>query len=372
MPRRAKGPRLYLRRRSGRAPVWVILDSGKPELSTHCGEADGDEAQRRLAQYITEKYEPPKTAGKLAKTLIADVVNVYLREHAPKTADGGAWVSYMLAPILDHWGVKSLAAINAAACDLYVAKRLKSVGSDQTPRHELSCLRAAIHHYHANYGPLDAVPVVTLPAKAQARMDYWLTRKQVADRLRVARKNPRTRHIARLLLIGIYTGTRPGAILGLRWMPSTTGGWVDLESETLHRKAIGGRVSKKRAPAVRIHRRLLPWLKRWKAADEARGVTYVVHYQGRRAVDVRNSWRRIAGDREDGPHILRHTCVTWLLQSGVDIYEVSGFTGMSVAMIAATYGHHHSDHQQAAARADGRRAQVLPKTSVNSDRTNRQ
>ena len=44
---------------------------------------------------------------------------------------------------------------------------------------------------------------------------------------------PQTRHVARMLLIGIYTGTRPGAILALRWLPSIDAGWFDLDAGVL-------------------------------------------------------------------------------------------------------------------------------------------
>ena len=43
-------------------------------------------------------------------------------------------------------------------------------------------------------------------------MDYFLTRKDMADRIRAARRNPKAKHLVRALLIGIYTGTRPGAV----------------------------------------------------------------------------------------------------------------------------------------------------------------
>jgi hypothetical protein len=57
-----------------------------------------------------------------------------------------------------------------------------------------------------------------------SRVDYFLTRDEVAARIRAARKSKRTHHIARMLLIGWYTGTRPGATLALRWVPSSDGG----------------------------------------------------------------------------------------------------------------------------------------------------
>ena len=59
MPRRAKGPRLYLRGREGRGAVWVILGLGA-EISTGCSEGDREGAERELSRRIAEKYEAPR------------------------------------------------------------------------------------------------------------------------------------------------------------------------------------------------------------------------------------------------------------------------------------------------------------------------
>jgi integrase len=383
MPRPAKGARLVLRpgRRDRRA-IWVIVDRGQ-ETSTGCGESDRAGADIALARYLTEKYEPPKTGGRLSKTTVADVVNLYLSEHGPETADKGAWIGWMATPILEWWGEKTLSEVNKSTCGQYVRWRTVQKVTDQTARHELKTLRAAIRYYHAStYGPLDAVPVITLPPKAPRRIDYWLTRKQVADRIRAARRIGRCQHIIRLLLIGVYSGTRPGAMLALRWIPSTAGGWIDLESETLHRRATGRGESKKRQPPVRIHRRLLPHLKRWKAQDEKKvegqpPITYVVHYFGGRVASVKKAWKAVAKEAgqkgKDGPHICRHTAATWQMQAGTDLYEAAGYLGMSPETLWNVYGHHSPAFQTRAANAAGRRLPPVkpPVIDMNAERTNR-
>lgn len=382
MPRKREQPRLYLRKRPGRSPIWVILGLG-PEKSTGCGEGDVEGAQREFARLIAEKYEPPKTGGDLKRTSVSDVVNVYLRERAPKTA-APKKVAYLAGGILEWWGDKVLADIRAKTCDDYVAwrtaqKRKRRRGglvSDQTARHELNLLSTAISYYHANYGPLTAIPVVTMPPMKGARVDYYLTRKEVADRIRAARRLRKCKHVIRALLIGIYTGTRPGAAQRLHWIPSTNGGWFDLDSGILHRRAEGEIESNKRQTPCRIHNRLLPWLRRWYRQDMIEGVRrrkqegdsrvyervqvpYVIHYAGRPIEKLRRSWKSVAiaagHDGEDGPHIMRHTCCTWLLQSGVSIHETAGYVGMSQKVVENTYGHHSPDFQGHAAQADGRR-----------------
>jgi len=198
---------------------------------------------------------------------------------------------------------------------------------------------------------------VTLPPKAAQRKDYWLTREEVATRIRAARKSPHTAHVARVLLIGVYTGTRPGAILDLNWLASPSGGWFDLDACVLHRHGPNARHSKKHQPPARIHTRLVPHLVRWRANDVSRGITSVIHYRGLPVKKLRRSWKTVAklASRNDAPHIVRHTAATWQMQAGTNLYEAAGYLGMSPETLWETYGHHHPDFQSEAARAVGKK-----------------
>lgn len=384
MSRPAKGPRLYLRGRKGSQAYWVILDSGG-EFGTGCSAGDRSGAEKALADYLTEKHAPAKATDRLERLFVADIMNIYLKEQGPKTADKGTWLGHMATPVIEWWGSagKTLADVKKAACDEYVAWRIKQGVSNQTARHELIQLRAGINHFHEAHGPLPAVPVVSLPPEAAPRLDYFLTRKQAAERIRAARRHGHTKHVARLILIGVYTGTRPGAICALSWLPATVGGWFDLEREILYRRAPRNRsAGKKRYPPVRIHRRLLPHLRRWKRLDlenkqkdgsKGEPITHVIHYYGKPVKRVHRAWNGVAEaaghaklkglyrnktrqiEVVDGPHICRHTCATWLMQSKVDLNEAAGYLGMTPETLWETYGHHHPDFQDEAAKASGRR-----------------
>jgi integrase len=271
-------------------------------------------------------------------------------------------------PILKWWAGKKLSDINKSNCRRFVEWRTAQTYrgrhiSDQTARHNLKTLRAAIRWYHGEHGPLPSIPAVSLPPMAPQRKDYWLTRTEVAARVRAARKSPLTHHVARALLIGVYTGTRPGAIFALKWLATPMDGWFDLESAVLHRRGIKARQSRKRQPPARIHAKLLPHLRRWRDADLARGIMSVVHFQGEQISMLRRSWSsvaRLAGaTRKDGPHIMRHTAATWQMQAGTDIYQAAGYLGMSAETLLEVYGHHHPDFQRDAARATGRRTRGL-------------
>jgi hypothetical protein len=107
MPRKSKGPRLYLRQSRSSGNWWVILD-GKSERGTGCREPDLGQAERELARYIAEKYQPARRAvDRLDQILIADVVNIYLKERAPHTANP-SFIAATAEPILTWWGTKAL------------------------------------------------------------------------------------------------------------------------------------------------------------------------------------------------------------------------------------------------------------------------
>ena len=152
---------------------------------------------------------------------------------------------------------------------------------------------------------------------------------------------------------------------------STIGrGHVDLDRGVFYRRAIGRRQTKKRQPPVRLPPRLLAHLRRWKRLGLSRKT--VIEWNGAPVQSVRKGFEaavKAAGlDVDVTPHILRHTCATWLMQNGVDLWDAAGFLGMTVQQLETTYGHHHPDFQREAAEALG--GQNGERNTVNKKRRN--
>lgn len=287
--------------------------------------------------------------------MIADVVSLYLKERGPHVRRPD-FLAHTASPIIDWWGDKRLADIRGVTCRQYVTWRTAQGVSDQTARHDLKTLRAAINHYHREYGPLDAVPAVTLPARADPRSRY-LTRSEAAQLLWAAR---RTEHLRRFILLGLYTGTRKGALLGLKWTTGLRSGWIDVDHGILYRKGAGERSTAKAQPPCQIPGRLLAHARRWRDRDLGQQIGSVVHVKGTPVASIKRSWvtaRRAAGLSADVvPHTLRHTCVTWMLRAGVPAWTVAGFVGMTVEMIDRVYGHHAQGSPRERVNADGTKA----------------
>jgi integrase len=277
------------------------------------------------------------------------VLRLYAIDKAPNTARPKETAS-RIAELLDHFGERTLAAVTGAECRSYASRRSQSAA-----RRQLEDLRAAIKHYH-NEGFLESCPAVVLPEKGVAR-ERWLTRQEAARliwsawRAQEKQRGERTRkwtgrHLARFILVALYTGTRAGAICSASWDQ------FNLEAGVFHRRKDGERETKKRRPPVKIAGRLLPHLQRWKRM----GGDHPVEWQGKPVKRVSKSFAVAAATAKlkgVSPHVMRHTAATWLMQAGVDLGEAAQFLGMTTQVLENTYWHHHPDFQSNAAHAIG-------------------
>lgn len=329
MPRRAKGPRLYL---DPKRRVWVIRD-GARFVRTGCGAGDSEGAEKLLAQYIGHKYRPTPTGT----PMIAAVLAAYGSEIAPHRATAKD-LGYVIGGLLDWWGEKPASDVTARNCREYAATKPASSAA-----RDLKIMRAALNHWSREYGQIIPPPVVWTPAPGQAR-ERWLTRKEAARLLSAARRH---QHLRRLIVLGLYTGSRPGVILGLQWDQ------LDLDKGEMIRTRDGAKTySNKRAPAVRLGKRILGHLKRWKRLD-GDAVKYLCHFDGKRVDAPHTAWKQaVKRAKLPGkvtPHTLRHTRATWLMQAAIDSWQAAGALGMTVRTLESVYGHHHPNWQKDAA-----------------------
>lgn len=379
MPPRSKGARLWLRpdRRNaaGRIiarSVWVIIDGGRHH-ATGCFAHDIAAAEGRLAAYLREKHRPERRLRDIDAIPIADVLAIYLGDCAPAEAADPAGLKRFvgrIARLNEFFGGRMLGDVNGALCRDFVALRKRTGGA----RRDLEDLRAAIN-YHREQGFHRSEVAVWLPPRGPART-RWLTRDEAARLIwtcwryretQTIHRGPRKgeklttdrrplRHLARFLLLGLYTGTRAAAIAAASPIRAEGRSWVDLEAGIFYRLAEGARATAKRQPPAPIPPRLLAHLRRWARTT---GSGHFVEWNGKPVKSVKTGFGRaaeLAGLGDDvTPHTLRHTAVTWLLQAGVSIWETAGFVGMSPAMIEKVYGHHSPDHLTEAAHKIGYR-----------------
>ena len=370
MPARAKGVRLYLRRArdndSERIARWVIID-GQREISTGRPASDLAGAEEALSRYIGETRlasAAKQGARSPAHIEIADVLALYGRDVAYKHARPHETAA-RIERLNQWWGAKRLSAVHGPNCRAYAKFR----GNAGAARRELEELRAAINH-HREEGLCAEIVAVSLPEKGPSR-ERWCTRDEIAAllfnawRYREHQKGIATdrrsrRHVARFILVALYTGTRASAACAAALQPTEGHGWIDLERGIFYRRPMGARETKKRRPPVPLPDRLLAHLRRWKR----RGQKFAVEFNGEPIKDVDKAFRRnaeAAGLEDVTPHVLRHTAATWLMQNGADKWEAAEYLGMTEETLDRVYVHHHPDYLSSPRRAfDKRRPKVAP------------
>jgi hypothetical protein len=229
MSRPIKPARLWLeptrRRATGtiRPAVWVILDRGT-KRSTGCAADDRVGAEAVFERYLAEKRlgeitEQPDRGTDPAAVYVADALALYAAEKMkPRlTPQRTREFEAKVANLGGHLGALTLNQLDAAVCTRYTRTR----GTDAAARRELEDLRAAVTYYCKRKRIPNPAEIV-LPERGDAR-DRWLSREEAAKLIWAAWRMRQTwkgqpsyratgKHIARFILVALYTGTRAGAI----------------------------------------------------------------------------------------------------------------------------------------------------------------
>jgi integrase len=323
-----------LRRHQGR-DAWYIYDARR-RISTGCADRAGAEAV--LAAYLKEKDRP-----QLPVISIAAILERYLADRRALAIPGLARLEYAHKPLERILGAKPPEAMTAAECRRYAVRRRKEDVVDATIRTELQALRAALRWAaEPERSYIATPPKIEMPAKPEARV-RWLTRAEAGKLLAACKAH----HIRLFVTLALHTGARSGAVLALTWDR------VDLERRLVDYREPGRTATRKRRVPARINDTLLAALTEAKALATTE---YVIEWAGGPVARIAHAFRdtaKRAGLSGVTPHVLRHTAVTWMMQAGVDPWQVSGLAGMTLEMVQQVYGHHHPDYLKDAASALG-------------------
>ncbi|WP_349434312.1 hypothetical protein [Pararhizobium sp. A13] len=364
MPRYRKEPYLYKRtaRRDGNGKqthkATFIIRDGKDEIPTRCGLADVERARQILRDYIVQKYadKPLKKGLDEESVFVADLLRHYLEANKDWIeAMNGAnrrWTIKQFARLNDFWGGLTVDQVNKANSKKYQENRKPNAA-----RQELVILRAVIN-FGASEGKVKLALQhnYALPPKPQPRMHY-LSLKEAIALYKAARRRQHTfngvvthrvaEHVARFIVFALMTGTRSERISKASFHEEAGRPWIDLENGIFYRRADQEHeIYNKRADPIRIPDRLLRLLRKWYRLDKRDGVPgyqYLIHYDGR-SVDCRKAFYTLKKivfteerARKINRHVLKHTCVTWLLQEGTTVDEVAAYVSTTPEVIRKVY-----------------------------------
>ena len=218
-------PRLKLRRaRKGRHALWVIKNR-ECEISTGARQSERGKAEIALANYLVKNRQPTFGDGHPDQVLIGDCLAVYCEKHGPTIArpDGLALEVERLA---EFFGDRLVSEVTEQLCNAYVDWRCA-----QTDKRATVNTGRAHQAVNCQAGAGDAFGRAQLVLPQQAprstggrqasqvaeRRERYLKRQEVAALLWAVlgfnRDGTRNRfrinrHLARFILIALYTGTR--------------------------------------------------------------------------------------------------------------------------------------------------------------------
>ena len=308
---------------------------------------DANEAQRRYLAFLLEGLNAPSGGG----LTVRSALDSYLREHVgldPETrapiagaagvADGyRQWIS--AKHLRGHWGDTPLSSIGIPACRQYRDHRARCTppAGPSTVRRELNVLVAAANHA-TRWKRLSAgqAPQIELPPHAPVEDAKFYTREELRAIIAEASKSPDPR-LRAFIILAYATGARRKSIERLQK------GQVDLDQRRLALTPPGKTRTRKRAPLVPISdemavelRRLLLWS--GKSPYLFRDPGYDVHRTFARACVA------VGVKDRTGPHVLRHSRATHMLQDGAKVWDVAKLLGDTMETVERVYGHHCPDY----------------------------
>lgn len=346
---------------------WSIRwreDGRKREKATGLPVEDRAGAERILAEFLLEwsarQNAAPGSAMRPDKMTCGQVLTIYAQEHVPTTA-APERIGWAMKALSFYWSNVLVSDVRGETCRRYAAsrvttRRIPGTAEHQTVpiaaatiRRELGVLAAALG-YCAKEGHITAAaPKVWLPEAPPPRETH-LSRSEVAALIRAARQDRRTRwHLPLFVLVGYYTGRRKDAILSLQWSPNAEGGFVDLKSGFIDFRPAGRAETAKRRGKLQVPERLLRFLRYARQRTERYVFEYGVPSNRRRVQDVKRGFATAAAaagldPKLVTPHVLRHTCLSYLANSGVPMFQAAAWVDVTMDTAERVYIHHDGRH----------------------------
>lgn len=310
MPRASADGRPTLKRRSGR-DVWHIYrraDGRAQWIST--GTGDESEARRILADFEADLNR----AGPVVT--VADALDAYLADREGKVM-ALKRLHEAAKPLRDELGDLRLDQINATRIRRYREDRGVAPG---TLQREENTLKAALN--------LAGHKVQWAPPKGQRTRERFLTREE-GQLLIASAVEP---HVRLFILLALTTGARKGAILDLTWDR------VSFDPPRVDYNVPGRAITVKRRGIVPFGPQVAEALE---TARQLAVTDSVIEYAGKRVTVLQGGFRAAVGRAKLGsdvtPHVLKHTCVSWLASAGIPLEQARDLTATDERTLIRVY-----------------------------------
>lgn len=299
--------------------------------SVSTGTKERAEADKFLDQWLAGRAAP-KSDG----PTIGAILNAYLDAKQEKASYGSLKaIANQLRP---QFGNLRAGHVTQPLINAYAKRRQLQRRSNSTIVSDLLILRAACNWAVKSKVEGAEKVVFEMPVRRSKPRERWLT-KDEGKRLEEACIAP---HLRLFVIIGLTTAARMEAILTLKWEQ------VDFVGNRID---FGEGDGNKRRAVVPINKKLRAALL---DAHGAATCKRVIEFGGHHVTDIRTGLHaacRRAGIERIGAHVLRHTAISWMVQSGIPTARIARYAGTTEKMVSDVYGKHDPEYLHDAAAA---------------------
>jgi len=300
---------------------------------------DRQAARRVLAKFKTSivegRYVDPKET---CKTTLAELLDRYFDAIRPtKKPDNWKRERCLSRRLLDFFGAGlRIDKIGHPEIEAYRLERMNQGKLVATCNRELAMLGATLS-WAVRQCMLTERPQIRMPDPKNERVRF-ITREEAQRLLSASDEDFRD-----LFQAALATGMRRGELLAMRW------DWIDLQNGQI---SLPAKATKNgRARHVPISQDMREVLER--ARDRAESGLPVFHRKGRAIPETTVQYKfdlatDKAGIEDLHPNDLRHTCASWLVMAGVDLYTVATILGHRNLKMTQRYAHLAPGHLQKA------------------------
>ena len=325
---------------------WYVsfrqASGGRVKRST--GTSDRKEAQELEAKWKLEARQQRLWGTQPSRTF-DELMLAYLKATQDQRS-GWSRDVYNLKRLQASFSGRVLQSLKRGDVRAYIADRKLEGIANSTINREVGLLSSAINYARREWDWEVSNPAERMRLTEGDGRKRFATVDEVMALICAAERHKRAPYLADLIRVAVNTGCRRGELLGLRWSQ------IDLEARTIRLEGSDTKNGKGR---------IVPLNREAHAAMQARSQYRSLHCpespwvfcrkSGARNLTIQSSWAAIlesVGLEDFHFHDLRHTCGSWLVQSGVALADVKEVLGHSTIRMTERYAHNAPENSRAA------------------------
>lgn len=328
------------------SPFWYVnyRDGSGIRVKRTTGTTDRQEAEDLAAKWKLEARQQRLWGTQPSRTF-DELMLAYVKATQDKRSNWSRDL-YNLRRLQPFFTGRVLGDLKRSDVRRYIEHRKSQGIANATINREVGLLSSAINHARREWDWDVPNPAERMRLSEGDGRKRFATVAEVAALIDAAEMHKRAPYLADLIRVAVNTGCRRGELLGLRWSQ------VDLEGGVIRLEGSDTKNGKpRRVPLNQQALKAVLSREKYRAANCPESLWVFCRKSGERNISIQSSWEAVvqeAGLEDFHFHDLRHTCGSWLVQSGVPLADVKEVLGHSTIRMTERYAHNAPENCRAA------------------------